>query len=138
MVFPIQRPNNNYNTMFQNPSRSISQNMNFNRTASPQSAVTSFANKSFGNISKTLNNVQQVIKVVQSATPVVQEYGPMVKNIPAMYRMVKALKDVENDNIEDAEGTLKDKPNIKADEITSTVEDLRVDSSGQSTPKLFI
>ena len=71
----------------------------FSQFTSPQK-LGAIAQKSVGNLNKTLGNVQQVAKVVQSATPIIQEYGPLVKNLPAMYRMMKAINQIEDDDKE--------------------------------------
>src|SRR5690625_4446351 len=72
----------------------------FKNLSNRNSYIGTLATKGLGDISKTLSNVDQVIKVVKSATPIVQEYGPMVKNLPAMYRMVKAFSQIEDDTDE--------------------------------------
>lgn len=111
-----------------------------------------------GGLSKTLGNIQQVLNVVQSTAPIVQEYGPMIKNLPAMYRMMKAFKDI--DKIEDASENDDDKEENKQGNIELNSDELADDSistekeksesneevisqsskeeKGLSTPKLFI
>lgn len=65
---------------------------------SPQtSSFTSLATKGIGGLSKTLTNVQQVLQAIQYATPMIQQYGPMIKNLPMMYQMLKAFKEMENE-----------------------------------------
>lgn len=104
----------------------------FKNISNPDSSIGTLATKGFGNISKTLSNVDQVIKVVQSATPIVQEYGPMVKNLPAMYRMVKALSQIEDND---------DDRSDQGGETSTIGEDIdRKDDLflGESTPRLYI
>jgi|SRR5690625_2280002 len=143
MVFPIMpqqrnnyQPRMNYFTNNRLPAN-INQPANgiqqiFKNISNPDSSMGTLATKGFGNISKTLSNVDQVIKVVQSATPIVQEYGPMVKNLPAMYRMVKALSQIE-DNDDDRSEPKKETSTISED--IDRQEDL---FQGESTPRLYI
>lgn len=91
-----------------------------------------------GGLSNTLTNVQQVLKVVQSASPMIQEYGPMVKNLPAMYRMIKAFKDVESSNEEDKGDQTNQTLNKKSTESTEKTASELSKITGKSTPKLFI
>ncbi|MFC3038884.1 VrrA/YqfQ family protein [Virgibacillus xinjiangensis] len=102
-------------------------------------------NKGVEGLSKTLGNVEQVLKVVQSAAPIVQEYGPMVKNLPAMYRMMKAIKEIEDSPDQEAETDTKsfskqdavyDEPSSKERRKTDRTTDRR--NRGESTPRLFI
>ncbi|WP_102707098.1 VrrA/YqfQ family protein [Terribacillus saccharophilus] len=50
-----------------------------------------------------LNHTQSALRAAESFMPMVQEYGPMVKNLPSMFKMMKALKDINFD--EDDEET---------------------------------
>lgn len=90
-----------------------------------------------GGLSLTLDNVQQVLKVVQSTAPMIQEYGPIVKNIPALYRMMKAMKNVEDT---DEEGETHNNQTITKESTTTKekVAEAPKKLAGQSTPKLFI
>lgn len=178
MLFPGQFPRNtmrpprhrlgNLNRPFNQPNRGALGNLFSSRqtnqlplnplpfSSQSQNSLTSIASKGVGGLSKTLENVQQVLRVIESATPIVQQYGPMIKNLPAMYRMMKAFKDI---NLEEEDDTVESKndddlqfdfeefeeseeyegsPN---DVISSDdhVEDRRYRSQkGQSIPKLFI
>ena len=150
MVFFTQRPQNQINRMYQQPNNRFLPNMGVNRAANtnniqhmiqrfanPQ-AVGSLATKSVGNLSKTLNNVQQVLKVVQSATPIVQEYGPMVKNLPAMYRMMKAITEVDKDD-KVAETKNDERSSPRKGVSTSEIKNHQKSKDyGHSTPKLYI
>lgn len=108
-----------------------------NITSNKQS-ISTMANKGVNGLSKTLGHVQQVMQVVDSAAPVVQEYGPMVKNLPAMYRVMKAFK--ENDN--ETEGTPQPKqttePQFSEQQIPQNEGIERNQVDGESKPKLFI
>ncbi len=111
----------------------------FKNFSNPNSSIGTLATKGLGNISKTLSNVDQVIKVVQSATPIVQEYGPMIKNLPAMYRMVKAFSQIEDDN-----GEKKPDHQIEISGNKSVVQEDIVKQEdedyfrGESTPRMYI
>ncbi len=108
------------------------------------SNISGIASKGIGGVSKTLNNVQQVLKVVQSATPMVQEYGPMVKNFPAMYRMMKAFKDVEKDTPKKEkkqESKSLEKKTVENNQVEKEIKpevEIKKRASGKSTPRLFI
>lgn len=146
MLFPTQSPRNTANnSMF--PNRSLN---NSNPTSSnnilqnlfKNQSTAGLVNKGVGGLSNTLNNVQQVLKMVETTTPLVQEYGPMVKNLPAMYKMMKAFKDIES--TDDNKEIKKDQ--TEEEDITgnkeNTIDDkedfnLKKDS-GESIPKLFI
>lgn len=45
-----------------------------------------------------LNHTQSALRAAESFMPMVQEYGPMVKNLPSMFKMMKALKDINFDD----------------------------------------
>src|SRR5690625_3150358 len=96
------------------------------------------AAKSVGGLSKTLNNVQQVLNVVQSATPIVQQYGPMVKNLPAMYRMMKAFSQIEDDTV--GKNSVENDHGSKHEFIDQETinEQEEVHSTRESTPRLYI
>lgn len=125
------------------------------------------ASKGFGGISKTLNSVQQVLRVVDTAAPIVKQYGPMVRNLPAMYRMMKAFKnmestntdsDSENDNDNETKEASSNKESIDIGIESDILDSYESNSSsesntyrqheqktpkrsttnGESTPKLFI
>jgi len=142
MVYPIMRQRNyqSYpaNNMLQKQSSNIAPSRN-----NIQSKVQPLVTKGVGGLSKTLNNVQQVLNVVQSTTPIVQQYGPMVKNIPAMYKMIKAFKDVED--VESTDNSTPKTKNLNRESTnkipTEKVKDQSINqnsNNGQSTPKLFI
>lgn len=133
MVYPIQRQrgfqSHPANNTFSNQSVDSAPSRN-----NLQSKVQPLVSKGVGGISKTLNNVQQVLNVVQSTTPIVQQYGPMVKNIPAMYRMMKAFKEVESTDQDTTEVKGSNTPHVEKENqpIKPT------NNSGKSKPKLFI
>lgn len=139
---PMYRPPNPY-TYQQQGNRGVATSKSPNKI---QEMIQRFAQPSAGGgteergaggLSLTLDNVQQVLKVVQSAAPMIQEYGPIVKNIPALYRMMKAMKDVEDTDDEEETQTHQTIPK----ESTTTQEKVAKESkklAGQSTPKLFI
>lgn len=128
MVYPIQRQhqytNNHYYPQMpiQKDGNGIQQS--FKERFLSSSPIGSLVTKGFSDISGTLTNVDKVVKVVRSAAPIVQEYGPMIKNLPAMYKMVKALSQIEDEN------NVQERPGKE--------ESKRQDVSGHSTPKLYI
>lgn len=110
----------------------------FRNLSNPNSSIGTLATKGFGDISKTLSNVDQVIKVVQSATPIVQEYGPMVKNLPAMYRMVKAFSQIEDDQDNQTDQKIE-KTSTNQSVIKENIVEQKADPfKGESTPRLYI
>lgn len=159
MIFPPQRKINPGNQMYHRPNmrgpfhqsyvnRAPQNNIQrlLSRFQQSPSSITSLATKSAGNISQTLNNIQQVLNVVQTATPIVQEYGPMVKNLPAMYRMMKAFKDLEEmedtdtEEVEEGkeEASLNAEKEIALDEEIDKEEPKQQRFSSESIPKLYI
>ncbi|MFU0791105.1 VrrA/YqfQ family protein [Virgibacillus proomii] len=123
----------------------------------PQSGASTGAgggvSKGIGGLSGALDNMQQVINVVQNAAPIVKEYGPMVKNLPAMFRMMKAFKslddtedDTDEEEKEETEENKKDESELPKSDQTelesekanepSIIEDEQ--QKGKSVPKLFI
>lgn len=110
----------------------------------PNASLSELAGKSVGGISKALGNLQQVLKVVETTAPIVKQYGPMVKNLPAMYRMLKAFKDIDLED--ETETSQQDNSADAAEEPTkqSQVQTaVQGDKSnrtrqGQSIPKLYI
>lgn len=150
MVFPIMPPqrNNHHPSMYRNSNNRFQSQtnrpVNGNRIqqiltgfSNPDSSIGTIATKGLGDISKTLSNVDQVIKVVQSATPIVQEYGPMVKNLPAMYRMIKAFSQIEDDSDDKTDGVAE----ISSDKVTNKddIAEQEIDIfTGKSTPRIYI
>ncbi|RKQ37613.1 VrrA/YqfQ family protein [Oceanobacillus halophilus] len=157
MLFPTQRPPNRY-PMRQNQrptgfmmgpprnipnSRSSGTNL-LQKVLGKGPQTTEIASRGAGGLSKTLSNVQQVLHVIQSTAPIIQEYGPMVKNLPAMYRMMKAFKELDDDE------PSEDTEEVKEIESTDFEDDTEIENedinqqekprkrTGQSTPKLFI
>lgn len=109
----------------------------FEKLSNPDSSIGSMATRGLNDISKTLSNVDQVIKVVQSATPIVQEYGPMVKNLPAMYRMVKAFNQIEEDSKE--KSIVQNKELLKDTLADNEISEQReINTVGESTPRIYI
>lgn len=54
------------------------------------------------NLTGMLNNTQKVLQAAESITPLVQEYGPLVKNIPAMWKLYRGMKNIDDTNITSA------------------------------------
>lgn len=141
MIYPTQRPMQQHHPAdnWLPPSREINKPKSniqqmIQKFSSPGS-VTSLTNRGVNGLSKTLTNVEQVLKVVQSAAPIVQEYGPMVKNLPAMYRMMKAIKDMDNENIDES-----GEPEINFTSDTTKKGEAQQEEMGhgQPAPKLYI
>lgn len=110
----------------------------------PQNQLTSLTSKGVGGLSNILTNVQQVLKVVESTAPIVQQYGPMIKNLPAMYRMMKAFKEID-----DEESAEQQQEPIHSKDTKTTKNNLSHDSNidietdeepylNQPKPTLFI
>lgn len=100
-----------------------------------------------GGISNTLGNIQQILKVVETSAPMVQQYGPMIKNLPAMFRMMKAFKDIGNldDDEEEESSQLEASWELTDDESSSIQKEESkekklkpIKRTGESVPKLFI
>ncbi|WP_240507984.1 YqfQ family protein [Virgibacillus indicus] len=151
MFPPMQRSRNfNPRQMNHGPNQFMSPNQGFSRQVKrgnnlqtmlqqftqPESAA-NLASRGAGGLSKTLTNVQQVLKMVESTAPIVQQYGPMVKNLPAMYRMMKAFKEMEStndDNDDTDEGSVND---LNMESVSDNHHAIK-SSDGESKPKLFI
>ncbi|MFS0751627.1 VrrA/YqfQ family protein [Oceanobacillus sp. 1P07AA] len=107
-------------------------------------------------LTKTLGGVQQFLGILQSTAPLIQEYGPMVKNLPSMYRMMKAFKEISNEDEEVSEKSIEN-TDYNTEEDTSKSEGINISQtdkdtdaitdppkhvnekkSGKSTPKLYI
>lgn len=130
--------NNRFPSHINRPTNTNGVQQFFKNLSNRNSSIGTLATKGLSDISKTLSNVDQVIKVVQSATPIVQEYGPMVKNLPAMYRMVKAFSQIEDDT--DGKNSVPN-DHVSKHEFTdqeTTNEQEEVHSTGESTPRLYI
>lgn len=110
----------------------------FKNLSNRNSSIGTLATKGLGDISKTLSNVDQVIKVVKSATPIVQEYGPMVKNLPAMYRMVKAFSQIEDNTEENKAAVIEQKSGHEFIDQEIRNEQEEGYSTGESAPRLYI
>ncbi|WP_099158299.1 VrrA/YqfQ family protein [Virgibacillus ndiopensis] len=155
MVFPIQRPPNfpvnqmqrmPNNTMF--PSQGFSpprgntiQHMLQRFLPSQGIQQGALPARAVGGLSSTINNVQQVLKVVQSTAPVVQQYGPMVKNLPKMYKLMKALKEDDDDETNiDTESHDNESMDIKVESSYTEEQTKNSNKSrqGLSKPKLYI
>ncbi|WP_085992077.1 VrrA/YqfQ family protein [Oceanobacillus senegalensis] len=164
MLFPTQRPHERYpmrqnNFMMPQQSQRVRNNPYYRnggqrsghqgflqKMIGMQPNITEAASKGVGGLSKTLTNVQQVLNVVQSTAPIIQEYGPMVKNLPAMYRMMKAFKDIEkmddHSNETDSQETTTKDDSFESEKSNQSdhnpTEGNKKRSSGQSQPKLYI
>ncbi|UJL48051.1 hypothetical protein KFZ58_09455 [Virgibacillus sp. NKC19-16] len=157
MVFPLQQPRNPYpdhrahavnNPLLPKQRLNAPANSNNIKSLLQNQSTAGLVNKGIGGLSGALNNVQHVLNVVQSTAPIVQEYGPMVKNLPAMYRMMKAFKEVDSsDDVEKEQNHSNEKENVanndkNYDEIKQPTSDNKYSETkkdnGLSTPKLFI
>jgi len=96
--------------------------------------------KGIGGFAKSLDNLQQVLRMVETTTPFIREYGPMIKNLPAMYRMMKAFKDIEKEPEEKDVHVEKEesKKVIISPEIDPKSQNIPPKSKGLSKPKLYI
>ncbi|WP_067725551.1 VrrA/YqfQ family protein [Oceanobacillus damuensis] len=139
MLFPPRQQQNRYGNPFQSHS---------GNSMLPSTFKTKFSGGNTVNtISKTLDSVQNVLNMVESSAPLIQEYGPMVKNLPAMYRMMKAFKEIEASDEENA-GTAHNKEETtdenekeetpKREHAMPGQPDKKVESKGVSKPKLYI
>ncbi|MBY7143537.1 hypothetical protein KFZ56_10860 [Virgibacillus sp. NKC19-3] len=151
MVFPVQQPKNSFpnhrpyavnNSLLPTQRLNAPKNRNSIKSFFQNQSTGELVNKGIGGLSGVLNNVQQVLNVVQSTTPIVQEYGPMVKNIPAMYRMMKAIKEVDHpDDVDHTDDNVDEKQNHsdkKEDTVSNNNNSKAKKDNGLSTPKLFI
>lgn len=130
------------------PSQPIQQNSllsNLQQHMNPTQILGSpHISKGINGLSGVLDNVQQFLRIVETTTPLIREYGPMIKNLPAMYRMMKAIKEIDDDEEEDKKEieTKQHEPENKTD--SSVVDNLnkkpvtKKTNAGLSTPKLFI
>lgn len=105
--------------------------------------------KGLNSFQKGLGNLQQVLRLIETTTPFIQEYGPMIKNLPAMYRMMKALKNIDqlsDESNEESENKTDNKKAGDIEEITSLKDppDYKYElentayKAGKSVPKLYI
>ncbi|GAB3066356.1 VrrA/YqfQ family protein [Virgibacillus ainsalahensis] len=135
-----QQPDNNF--LFPNQRLNRYPNTNNRKSVRPKQLQDGLMNRGVDGVSKTLNNVQQVLKVVQTTAPIIEEYGPMVKNLPAMYRMMKAFKEIENtsDMPDTNDIPEKEENSLQQDETIKDIGKHSEQSSGDGTssPKLFI
>lgn len=132
MQFPIQHQYQHHHLLGQ-PIRQNSQGKGrfLQRNQSP---FISIAKRGLGDISKTLSSVDQVIKVVRTASPIVQEYGPIVKNLPAMYKIIKAIGQVDRENVQQT-----NKKEVKYQEkITNNSRQQKHEIAGIAAPRLYI
>lgn len=102
----------------------------------PQATLTSLANKSVGNISKTLDNVQQILDLMNKTTPIVKKYGPIVKNIPTMYKLVRAINDSDNNESSKEQNEITKNHKISSPAILAPEQ--THSETKQSKPKLYI
>ena len=89
-------------------------------------------------ISGFLENIQQLLRIVETTTPIIREYGPMIKNLPAMYRMMKAIKEIDEEENTQEERESEYKSDSSDAVNSSNQEETRGDRTGLSTPKLYI
>ncbi len=103
-----------------------------------------------------LNHTQSALRAAESFMPMVQEYGPMVKNLPSMFKMMKALKDInfdENDEetASETEAKYENQDKDKSEEGNKSLTLIskeekappqqklkKVDLTGKSLPKMYI
>ncbi|WP_176330229.1 VrrA/YqfQ family protein [Oceanobacillus rekensis] len=131
MIFPP-----GHQRQYPNP---MERNMRNKRTTMKPSNFNtkSIGSSSVGGITKTLDNVQQVLNMVQSSAPFIQEYGPMIKNLPAMYRMMKAFKEIESSEDDTKQIADSDEKN-KTEPVIPEYQPTKTKSIGESKPKLYI
>lgn len=48
--------------------------------------------------SNSLDTFQQVLDVIYSTAPYIEKYGPVVQKLPSMYRMYKAIKNMDDES----------------------------------------
>ncbi|WP_368651916.1 VrrA/YqfQ family protein [Ornithinibacillus sp. 4-3] len=141
MLFANQSRNTNQN--FTNRNHPFFPQRNFQapvpQTQSKISSIPNLINKGVGGLSKSLGNIQQVLQVVDSATPLVQQYGPLVKNLPAMYRMMKAFKniDLEEETATDVED-LSTPPVHEDNKDSINMVKSNTVRKGNSLPRLYV
>lgn len=46
--------------------------------------------------STSLDTFQQVLGVIQSTAPYIEKYGPIVQKLPTIYRIYRAMKDIDD------------------------------------------
>lgn len=144
MLPPRRAPHVNHDPFLVN--RSFFPTYQMQTATNSAQTLSTMATKGVEGLSKTLYNVQQVLRIVQSAAPMVQQYGPMVKNLPMMYRMLKAFKELEDEDEDESADLLEDSVDDERGEgelpEKVTEEPLSPKSTnandGQSRPKLFI
>lgn len=131
MLFPPRKQQQFQNPLERNRSarRGTIQSARFNKK--------SIGSNSVGGITKTLDSVQQVLNMVQSSAPFIQEYGPMIKNLPAMYRMMKAFKDIESSE-DDTNQIAYKEDDVNTEPVIPEYQPPKTESSGESKPKLYI
>jgi len=120
------------------------------RVRLPQNRIkpsNSIVKSGWGGLTKTLDSVQQILNMVQSTAPFIQEYGPMLKNLPAMYRMMKAFKEFENEVEGEAineskeqktQAQQKQETEIQIKEKVLPEHPTKPKKDGKSKPKLYI
>lgn len=131
----------------------VRQNELANQSLLRPDKISSFATKGADGLSKTLGNVQQVLKVIQTTAPIVQQYGPMIKNLPALYRMMKAVNEIDDEEVVTQTKTDEAKETqvvLKEDVNEAGIEEANISNNsnpttepsrrktGESKPLLFI
>ncbi|MHA6251150.1 VrrA/YqfQ family protein [Oceanobacillus sp. CAU 1775] len=91
-------------------------------------------NKGINGLNNILGYTQQFLRVVETTSPIIQEYGPMIKNLPAMYKMVKAFKEINDETEADVEKV----EDVKSETTVDTVSLSNPKRDGISLPKLYI
>ncbi|WP_052345793.1 VrrA/YqfQ family protein [Paucisalibacillus sp. EB02] len=148
MIFPAQRQSQHMrqHNDFMFPSRGFQQMPTRNNPIAgmlqqfmgQNQNIGHMATKGVDGLSKTLNGVQQFLRVVDTAAPIVKQYGPLVRNLPAMYRMMKAFKDVDGTEVESGVIESTSVESLSSSSETYDESSVKRTGEGQSTPKLFI
>ncbi len=100
-----------------------------------------------GGASGMLNNVQQVLKMAQSAAPMIQQYGPMVRNIPTMVKLMKIMREPDEEEID--ENNSSEQEAVQSQPSSQTFDEINKNSlqvqsnqptttNGASQPRLYI
>lgn len=85
--------------------------------------------------STSLDTFQKVLEVVHSTAPYIEKYGPVVQKIPSMYRIYRAIKNIDDSSSQAKE--IGENTTNKTEEIATNplANDL---PNGHSSPTLYI
>lgn len=85
--------------------------------------------------SSSLDTFQQVLGVVHSAAPYIESYGPVVQKLPTLYRIYRAIKNVDEPTAQmDREDVQED--STQEEELSS--QGSHSLSENYPSPKLYI